>query len=274
MADSIENQIRELADLSLVQQRFVSDVSHELRTPLTTIQLAAEVLYGDRDDFDPIAARSAELLHDQVGRFEQLLTDLLEISRYDAGSVELEREETSLSGVAEQVAESMRQVAWQNDTEVRFRGADGDDVIPMDPRRIPPHPAQSRRKRDRAQREPAGLHHGRAERHGRLGRRARPGPRHAARARRARLRPLLAGGSVAAAHPRRHGARPRDRPRRRAAPRRCDRRVVGDRRRHALRGDASARAPVRAGGRASHRRAARRRAAIRVLRVLRSVTYC
>ncbi|MGO3829250.1 MAG: MtrAB system histidine kinase MtrB [Microbacterium gubbeenense] len=136
MADSIENQIRELADLSLVQQRFVSDVSHELRTPLTTIQLAAEVLYGDRDDFDPIAARSAELLHDQVGRFEQLLTDLLEISRYDAGSVELEREETSLSGVAEQVAESMRQVAWQNDTEVRFRGADGDDVIPMDPRRI------------------------------------------------------------------------------------------------------------------------------------------
>ena len=136
MADSIENQIRELADLSLVQQRFVSDVSHELRTPLTTIQLAAEVLHGDRETFEPIAARSAELLHDQVARFEQLLTDLLEISRYDAGSVELEREEISMSDVAEQVAESMRQVAWQNDTELRFRGADGDDVILMDPRRI------------------------------------------------------------------------------------------------------------------------------------------
>ena len=136
MADSIEHQIRELAELSLVQQRFVSDVSHELRTPLTTIQLASEVIHASRDEFDPATARSAELLHDQVARFEQLLTDLLEISRYDAGSVELTREDASLSEIVEQVAESMRQVAWQNDTELRFRGADGDDVVEMDPRRV------------------------------------------------------------------------------------------------------------------------------------------
>ncbi|WP_156762220.1 MtrAB system histidine kinase MtrB [Microbacterium karelineae] len=136
MADSIESQIRELAELSLVQQRFVSDVSHELRTPLTTIRLAAGVLHGERESFEPVAARSAELLYDQVARFEQLLTDLLEISRYDAGSVQLEREEASLSEVVEGVCESMRQVAWQHDTEVRFRGADGDDVASMDPRRV------------------------------------------------------------------------------------------------------------------------------------------
>lgn len=136
MADSIEHQIRELAELSLVQQRFVSDVSHELRTPLTTIRLAAEVLYGDRESFEPVTARSAELLRDQVARFEQLLTDLLEISRYDAGSVELTREDVSVSEVTEQVAESMRQIAWQNDIELRFRGADGDDVVEMDPRRV------------------------------------------------------------------------------------------------------------------------------------------
>lgn len=136
MADSIESQIRELAELSLVQQRFVSDVSHELRTPLTTIRLAAGILHGERESFDPVTARSAELLYDQVARFEQLLADLLEISRYDAGSVELERESQSLSDVAEQVAESLRQVAWQHDTELRFHGADGDDVAEMDPRRV------------------------------------------------------------------------------------------------------------------------------------------
>ena len=56
----------QLADLSQVQQRFVSDVSHELRTPLTTIRLAGDVLYDQRDDFPPATARTAELLHTQI----------------------------------------------------------------------------------------------------------------------------------------------------------------------------------------------------------------
>ncbi|WP_221585392.1 MtrAB system histidine kinase MtrB [Microbacterium sp. G2-8] len=136
MADSIESQIRELAELSLVQQRFVSDVSHELRTPLTTIRLAAGILHGERESFDPIAQRSAELLYEQVARFEELLTDLLEISRYDAGSVQLERDHLSLSELAESVVESMRGIADQNDTELRFHAAAGDDVADMDPRRV------------------------------------------------------------------------------------------------------------------------------------------
>src|SRR5690606_20232449 len=86
MADSIESQIKELGELSQVQQRFVSDVSHELRTPLTTIRLAADMLNDQREQFDPTTARTAELLYTQVQRFETLLSDLLEISRYDAGS--------------------------------------------------------------------------------------------------------------------------------------------------------------------------------------------
>ena len=108
MADSIESQIKELAELSLVQQRFVSDVSHELRTPLTTIRLASDMLNDQRDTFDGATARTAELLHAQVQRFETLLTDLLEISRYDAGSVQLEYEPTSLAHLAEDVIASMQ----------------------------------------------------------------------------------------------------------------------------------------------------------------------
>ncbi len=136
MADSIESQIKELAELSLVQQRFVSDVSHELRTPLTTIRLAADMINDQRDEFDPTTARAAELLHAQVQRFELLLGDLLEISRYDAGSVQLELEPTSLAHLAEDVIESMRQLAEQHGTDVRLVAPGGYSPVDMDPRRV------------------------------------------------------------------------------------------------------------------------------------------
>jgi two-component system, OmpR family, sensor histidine kinase MtrB len=136
MADSIEQQIKELADLSLVQQRFVSDVSHELRTPLTTIRLAADMLNDRRDEFDPATARAAELLNAQVQRFETLLTDLLEISRYDAGSVQLELEATSLAHLAEDVIGSMSQLAEQHGSDVRLVAPGGYSPVDMDPRRI------------------------------------------------------------------------------------------------------------------------------------------
>lgn len=90
MAQSIEQQISRLENLSRVQQRFVSDVSHELRTPLTTLRMASEVIYNQRKSFDPVVARSSELLAAQIDRFERLLEDLLEVSRFDAEVAVLE----------------------------------------------------------------------------------------------------------------------------------------------------------------------------------------
>lgn len=136
MADSIEAQIKELGELSLVQQRFVSDVSHELRTPLTTIRLAADMLNDQRGDFDPTTARTAELLHTQVQRFETLLNDLLEISRYDAGSVQLELEATSLAHLAEDVIDQMRPLADGHGTELRLVAPGGYSPVDMDARRV------------------------------------------------------------------------------------------------------------------------------------------
>jgi len=100
MADSLQEQIRQLEDLSRVQQRFVSDVSHELRTPLATIRMAGDLIHEFRHDFDPSVARSAELLHNEVDRFESLLSDLLEISRFDAGAAVLDIEATDLMALA------------------------------------------------------------------------------------------------------------------------------------------------------------------------------
>ncbi|MBC6494246.1 MtrAB system histidine kinase MtrB [Microbacterium sp. 4-7] len=136
MADSIESQIKELGELSLVQQRFVSDVSHELRTPLTTIRLAADMLNDQREEFDPTTARTTELLHTQVQRFETLLSDLLEISRYDAGSVQLELEATSLAHLAEDIIEQMRPLADDRGSELRLVAPGGYSPVDMDPRRV------------------------------------------------------------------------------------------------------------------------------------------
>jgi two-component system sensor histidine kinase MtrB len=90
MAVSIQQQIYRLENLSMLQQRFVSDVSHELRTPLTTLRMAAEVIYQGKDNFDPSISRSSELLINQIDRFELLLSDLLEVSRFDAEAASID----------------------------------------------------------------------------------------------------------------------------------------------------------------------------------------
>ncbi|HET7172788.1 MAG TPA: MtrAB system histidine kinase MtrB [Nocardioidaceae bacterium] len=120
MATNLQRQIYRLEELSRVQQRFVADVSHELRTPLTTVRMASEVLFEARAGFDAATQRSAELLHDQLDRFETLLTDLLEISRFDAGAASLELTEFDLRDLARQTAAAMRPVAERAGSELRL----------------------------------------------------------------------------------------------------------------------------------------------------------
>ncbi|WP_414708046.1 MtrAB system histidine kinase MtrB [Rathayibacter festucae] len=136
MADSLQEQISELATLSRVQQRFVSDVSHELRTPLTTMKLAGDVLYDQREGFPPVAERTVELLHGQIGRFESLLADLLEISRHDAGSAELELEPVNLVRLAGEEMEGMRGIAEANGSRLTLSAPGGYFDAEMDARRI------------------------------------------------------------------------------------------------------------------------------------------
>ena len=104
MATSLQRQIRQLEELSRLQRRFVSDVSHELRTPLTTVRMAADVLHDARGQLDGATARSAELLQGELDRFESLLAELLEISRFDAGAARLELQRVDLVEVADRVA--------------------------------------------------------------------------------------------------------------------------------------------------------------------------
>jgi len=136
MADSLQRQITQLAALSRVQQRFVSDVSHELRTPLTTIRLAGDVLYEQRDQFPPTTARTAELLHAQVDRFESMLADLLEMSRYDAGAVDIDAEPTNLVRLVEESLAGIRPLADEKGSELRLVAPGGYFEADVDARRI------------------------------------------------------------------------------------------------------------------------------------------
>ncbi len=136
MATSLQSQITRLNALSQVQQRFVSDVSHELRTPLTTIRLAGDVLYDQRDTFPPATARTAELLHTQVERFELLLSDLLEMSRFDAGAVDMESEPTNLVRLVEDALEGVRTLATSKGSDLRLVAPGGYFEADVDARRI------------------------------------------------------------------------------------------------------------------------------------------
>ncbi len=136
MADSIQHQIRELRSLSQLQQRFVSDVSHELRTPLTTMRMAGAVLHASKDDFPLPVARSAELLDQELDRFEELLTELLEISRFDAGAVTVERHQEDLVPLVRSAAASMQQLAETHGSPIVLRVPEQPVLVSMDGRRI------------------------------------------------------------------------------------------------------------------------------------------
>ncbi|MCC9203614.1 MtrAB system histidine kinase MtrB [Arthrobacter sp. zg-Y769] len=136
MAGTLQDQITQLATLSSMQQVFVSDVSHELRTPLTTVRMAAEVLYDARDSFDPMYRRSTELLYHQVERFQALLADLLEISRFDAGAAVLDVEPTDVFHIVRDVIDATEPLANNCGSEVVVVSKESSCVVDADPRRI------------------------------------------------------------------------------------------------------------------------------------------
>ncbi len=136
MAEALQSQIRQLEDLSRVQRRFVSDVSHELRTPLTTVRMAADVLFDAREDFPAGASRSAELLQAELDRFEALLADLLEISRYDAGAADLDVSPTDLAPLVRRVAAAAEPLAERRGSRLVLRLPPGPVVADVEQIRI------------------------------------------------------------------------------------------------------------------------------------------
>ncbi|MFG1887447.1 MtrAB system histidine kinase MtrB [Micromonospora sp. NPDC049051] len=136
MATNLQRQILRLEEMSRLQRRFTSDVSHELRTPLTTVRMAADLIFAERDEFDPAVARSAELLQAELDRFEELLTDLLEISRFDAGFAMLDSEPTDLVPVVHRVADRLAGLAERVGVAIELDVPATPVIAEVDPRRV------------------------------------------------------------------------------------------------------------------------------------------
>ncbi|CAL8967295.1 Sensor histidine kinase MtrB [Tessaracoccus sp. O5.2] len=136
MAAQLQQRIRELETLSTLQQRFVSDVSHELRTPLTTIRMASDMIHDSRYALDPLTARSAELMHSEIERFDAMLADLLEISRFDAGAAVLTLEDMDVAALVESEVAAARAMAEAAGVPLSLQRRGRDTTAMVDSRRI------------------------------------------------------------------------------------------------------------------------------------------
>jgi two-component system sensor histidine kinase MtrB len=97
MADAVQTRIQR-------EERFASDVSHELRSPITALSAATEVLERRRDDVPDRTRQAIDVIVTQVRRFDQMVLDLLELSRIDAGVVDVHSEPAELAALCERIA--------------------------------------------------------------------------------------------------------------------------------------------------------------------------
>ncbi|MDH3294791.1 MAG: HAMP domain-containing histidine kinase [Acidimicrobiia bacterium] len=125
MVDALEVRIRR-------DERFASDVSHELRSPLMTLTASVEVLERRRGSLPEVAQRAVDLLRQDLTRFERLVEDLLEISRMDAGAVQLQTSPFRLNEFLINVIAQSR----SPEIELSHPHKDRDLVISADKRRL------------------------------------------------------------------------------------------------------------------------------------------
>jgi two-component system, OmpR family, sensor histidine kinase MtrB len=138
MTDNLAQKIGELEHVGNLQARFVSDVSHELRTPLATVRMAADYIHAARTGLPPDAQRAAVLLERELERFENLLEDLLEISRFDAGVINLDPVEVDLGSLLDEVVDALDPIAHGRkvDVSLEIDRAQGSPLVAADPRRL------------------------------------------------------------------------------------------------------------------------------------------
>jgi signal transduction histidine kinase len=129
MAEALEAKITALSEAQARERRFTSDVSHELRTPLTALVAEASLLAEHLDRMPEDARRPAELLVNDVGRLRDLVEDLMEISRLDAGEARMREEPVDVGSL---VATAVRSRRWDDRVSIDRNEV----VVTTDPRRL------------------------------------------------------------------------------------------------------------------------------------------
>ena len=110
LAQAFERMRQRLAQLEHARREFIANASHELRTPIFSLGGFLELL--DDEELDEATRREFMVtMQDQVNRLGKLATDLLDLSRLDAGRLRIEREPVALPEVAGTLAEEFAALA-------------------------------------------------------------------------------------------------------------------------------------------------------------------
>ena len=115
MAGSVQSSMAAMRRMQADARRFAADVSHELRTPLSTLTAVVDVLAGTAEEMTPEARESARLAITETQRLVALVEDLMEVSRFDAGTARLRMEETDVAGT---VRDCLRSRGWPDRVEL------------------------------------------------------------------------------------------------------------------------------------------------------------
>ncbi|MFE2164745.1 ATP-binding protein [Streptomyces sp. NPDC059447] len=129
-AEALEKKVADMSAREEASRRFVADMSHELRTPLTALTAVAEVLEEEVDDLDPMIAPAVALVVSETRRLNDLVENLMEVTRFDAGTARLVLDDVN---VADQVTACIDARAWLDAVEL---DAGRDIVARLDPRRL------------------------------------------------------------------------------------------------------------------------------------------
>ncbi|WP_258535086.1 HAMP domain-containing sensor histidine kinase [Streptomyces sp. PT12] len=127
---SLERRVKDLSAREAASRRFVADMSHELRTPMTAITAMTEVLEDEVDNLDPMIAPAVQLVVSETRRLNDLVENLMEVTRFDAGTARMVLDEVD---IADQVTACIDARAWLDAVELN---ADRGIIARLDPRRL------------------------------------------------------------------------------------------------------------------------------------------
>src|SRR4051812_31180028 len=135
LAKALDRMQRQLAELDSARKRFIATASHELRTPIFSLGGFLELL-ADEDLDDETRRSFVQEIRGQVDRLGKLATDLLDLSRLEAGSLELRAEPTDVAEICRMVAGEFAPAAAQRDSEVELELPGGPLEATCDPERL------------------------------------------------------------------------------------------------------------------------------------------
>ncbi|MDH6580112.1 HAMP domain-containing sensor histidine kinase [Kitasatospora sp. MAP5-34] len=129
-AESLAEQVQELSAREAQSRRFVADMSHELRTPLTAMTAVTDILEDEADTLDPMIAPAVRLVVSETRRLSDLVENLMEVTRFDAGTAKLVADEVD---IADLIMSCIDGRAWYDAVELDApRGV----LARVDPRRL------------------------------------------------------------------------------------------------------------------------------------------